>query len=187
MGTSAESDASIKINAPVFNNTANRAVTKLDYIAISKKIPDIKEAEAWGGEEEIVPDGSGDRYIGNVWISAAPHSIYEYLHTDKTESSLESYEQSHGLPIISEDISHNWYLTDEEINGTDEESLIPFLDFYKIITMDINHRHPLYVDFEFECDIIKYDLTKSKYEVNKSIFEGIRDYFTDQMEIYGAE
>ena len=50
----------------VFKNTGNRAVTKYDYIAITKRHPLVAEADAWGGEEESPVE------IGNIWISCTP-------------------------------------------------------------------------------------------------------------------
>ena len=75
-GRLAESDKNIKENAIVFHNTGNRAVTRSDYTSITKKHETVKEADAWGGEEET------PRQKGEIWISATPRKQYrEYKET----------------------------------------------------------------------------------------------------------
>ena len=227
LGSSGETDEDIKQNALSFNNTANRAVTKLDYIAIASREPHVKEADAWGGEDEIYPGvfdpglpieldplapgyndpKSGSSMLGHVWVSTAPYFNKEYRYdipkgttdsvTGLTNWSLEKYELLIGTPTIGNEPLknlYNWYQSGSEVVdpatgfGTQEiGEILQWLDFYKIITMQLHHRHPLYIDFDFVCDIVKYDLTKSKQEVNKEVFEGIDGYFRSFIEGFGTE
>lgn len=212
-GSAGEPDEDIKQNALSFNNTANRAVTKLDYIAIARREPNVKEADAWGGEDEIYPESTpphaldGTRMLGHVWTSTAPYFTKEYTYTipkgttnpvtGLTDWSHERYDLQIGTPTIENEPLknlHNWYQSGSEIvdpvtgYGTgDIGEILEWLDFYKIITMKLHHRHPLYIDFDFVCDIVKYDLTKSKQEVNKEVFEGIDGYFRAFIEGFDSE
>lgn len=209
-GSDGESDENIKQNALSFNNTANRAVTKLDYIAITKREPNVKEADAWGGEDEIYPPSNslqGTPMLGHVWVSTVPYYNKEYTYyrpegiedpvTGLTNWTLEKYELNIGSPTIDNEPLknlYNWYQSGSEIvdpatgSGTGNiGQIIDWLNFYKIITMKVHHRHPLYIDFDFVCDIVKYDLTKSRQEVNKEIFNAINDYFEAFVETFGSE
>ncbi|HIP66936.1 MAG TPA: hypothetical protein EYH09_02320, partial [Candidatus Nanopusillus sp.] len=50
-GTNIESTESIRKNAPLYSNTANRAVTANDYVTICNSQPYIASSEVWGGED----------------------------------------------------------------------------------------------------------------------------------------
>ncbi len=177
VGTSEESMDSIKKNATVFNNTANRAVTKLDYLAISRRHPNVFDSEAWGGEDETPPQ------LGHIWISTVPNYTKNYLYTAKDGSELEKHENIVGTTISGDSTNlNNWYQTDTSVND-----IIEYLDFYKVMTMQIHHRHPLYVNFDFIVDIVKYDMTKSKTLINELIWKGMDNYFTDQIEQFNTE
>ena len=212
MGSSAESNESIQKNAPTFNNTANRAVTKLDYQAIARKweigsestdivgLPisrKIIDAEAWGGEEEINPSGNfGGRFVGHVWTSVLPETETEYQYTEANTNpiTLESYDLLDAELNTDKSNLEKWYLSEKEIHGNhtgpDNErynGFLDYLDYYKVITLKMQYRHPLYVDFTFECDIVKYDLTKSTYEVNNTVFNKIRSFFESYLSRFGVE
>ena len=176
-GYSEESIESIKQNAIVFNNTANRAVTKLDYLAISSAHQDIKESSVWGGEEE------DPQVLGNIWLSTVPNYEKNYTYTAPGVED-ESYELDIGTADSTNDIDNlnNWYQNSDTI-----AAIIEYLDYYKVMTMQLNHRHPLYVNFDYEVDIIKYDLVKSNTTVNKEVFDAINFYFENYIETYEAE
>jgi hypothetical protein len=73
----------------------------------------------------------------------------------------ETYELLIGNPGLDESNFYNWYQSPEDI-----QSIKDYLSPYKIITMQLHCRYPLYVDFDLEVDIVKYDLTqpKKKYQ-----------------------
>ena len=52
-GTDNESVAEIKENAMIYHNSANRAVTALDYKAIVKNHESVRYGDVWGSEEEF--------------------------------------------------------------------------------------------------------------------------------------
>ena len=174
-GTSEESMSSIKRNATVFNNTANRAVTKLDYIAISKRHSVVKESEVWGGEEETPVQ------LGHIWLSTVPNYTKEYVFTAAAGANLDEYRLTIGTPSDLDGLN-NWYQTTNNIND-----LMQYLDFYKIMTMQLHHRHPLYVNFDFTVDIVKYDMTKAKATVDATVFNAMNSYFADNIEKYDSE
>ena len=201
-GTNAESDASIKENALVFHNTANRAVTRLDYVAITQRHPTVKHADAWGGEEEE------PKQKGEIWISATPE-LQNRLWKEKVTPTTQEYELDIGtldkLPDNNKKaINHekdsqqknfqNWYLnkTDWEgftnnMTGHHSDGLRDYLDTFKIMTMGLNYRHPLYVDFEFKMNIVKYDIHTNPAVTNKRVFDTLDNYFLHKIEAFDAE
>ena len=175
-GRTSETDQEIKDNAVVFKNTANRAVTRYDYITLTKHHELVSEADAWGGEEETPKEK------GNIWISCTPakqtRPIIETLDGYKIDIGTPSHDQSSEIQKNWK----NWYLSDQ-----DYQTVIGYLDAYKIMTMDINYRHPLYMNFDYNVDIVKYDLSKDPKLVNAIVFNTINDFFLNNLEKFDSE
>jgi hypothetical protein len=175
-GTNVESNEEIKENALVFHNTANRAVTRLDYVGITQRHPLVKEADAWGGEDEE------QKQIGNIWISCTPakrtRPIIEFDNGWAIDIGTPSKEPTSDLQLNW----RNWYLTDEEYS-----ELFEYLDVYKIVSMQLNHRQPLYINFDYKIDIVKYDISKSPKTVNLIAFSTIDTYFQEKLEKFDSE
>jgi len=67
-GTEAESIDEVKENALIYHNSANRAVTALDYKAIVKSHESVRYGDVWGSEEEFY-----DVFLpGNILFSLFP-------------------------------------------------------------------------------------------------------------------
>jgi hypothetical protein len=68
-GAEIESISSIKINAPKFYLSQNRAVGDTDYeVIIKKNIPSVKSVNVWGGEDNVPP------VYGKVFICIKPET-----------------------------------------------------------------------------------------------------------------
>lgn len=81
-GTDEEHIDSIKENAPIFHNTANRAVTALDYVALSQRHEAVKQASVWGGEDEV------SNRFANILFSFTPErTVREFSSTDPLQDS----------------------------------------------------------------------------------------------------
>jgi hypothetical protein len=176
-GRTEETDEEIKENAIVFKNTGNRAITKYDYIAITRRQELVKEAYAWGGEEEY------EEVLGNIWISCTPfiqnRPIVKYRNGYRVEVGLNQYEDE--FNEVQKDWD-NWYLRD-----TSYDKIIDYLDRYKIMTMKINHRHPLYINFDYNIDVVKYSVTQNMDTTNYIIFSAINKFFEDKIERFDSE
>ena len=191
-GLSEESSESIKENAIVYHNTANRAVTKYDFTAITKRHAIVKEASAWGGEEELPKEK------GHIWISGIPEAQTKTIKFHKN-GDISTYRIELGEPN-RDDIEgpypdypnlDNWMLTEDVfveswITGEQEE-LIANLDSYKMMTTEVHYRHPLYVNFDIDCDIVKYDVTKNAETINKGVFTEMNNYFINYIEKFDSE
>ena len=80
-GKNVESEKSIKENAAIFHNSANRAITALDYVALVQKHEKVAKATCWGAEDE---SGRGK---GWVYLSMLPdRTIKTYLSVIDTET-----------------------------------------------------------------------------------------------------
>lgn len=170
-GTDDESIASIKQNAPMFHNSANRAVTKNDYEAIANKQGSVETSIVWGGDDEY------PKAPGHVWFSFEPSALIRSFTSDtfKTEFTLD----------IPEDIE-NWFIQDKEIRSTeftvDGQVVNPgvwdVLDDYKIPTLEFQNRHPIYLDFEYDLQLLKYNIKTSKADIHQDVFNVIDNIFT---------
>lgn len=96
-GDVAETIESIKINAPRFFETQNRAVTAFDYESILRKYyQNIDGVAVWGGEDNIPP-----RY-GRVILAIKPSSGYYMTRTEKSnvEAILKKYNVVAVKPVV---------------------------------------------------------------------------------------
>lgn len=156
-GTEEENITSIKQNAPLFWNSANRAVTKNDYKSICERLTLIDKVFIWDGNDEL------PKMPGEIWFSFIPGTYTREFLTD-------AYKTVFQLNLLSDEV--NWFLEDAEIT-----EIFDYLDVYKIPTLGFLHRHPIFLDFELDIDILKYDITSSESDQNQTIFNIIDDYF----------
>jgi len=156
-GTSEETDTSIKQNAPLFWNSANRAVTKNDYKSICERLTLIAKSHIWDGNAEY------PKIPGKIWFSFLPGTYTRKYLTDAFKTAFQ-------LDLLGTE--SNWFLEDSEIT-----EIFDYLEVYKIPTLALIHRHPVILDFEFDIEILKYDITSTESAQNKSIFDIINNYF----------
>ena len=160
-GTNEETIESIKYNAPLFYNSANRAVTKNDYISICNRITSIDKTLVWDGNDEF------PRRAGFIWFSFIPQTRERVFNSDMFRSVYR-------LANPKDEV--NWYMEELEIIGSDE-SIFSKLKSYKIPTITLLHRHPIYLDFDLTVEILKYDITTSESKQNAKVFSIIDEYF----------
>lgn len=170
-GQDEESIESIKINAPLFNNAANRAVTKYDYISIVNRQSNIDTSYEWGGEDEypVKP--------GNVWFSTIPYI------RPKTFSIVVGYEllQNYWMLDGNDNTSNIYNLPYEIID------LSNLLDNYKIMTIILNNRYPIYLDSHFVVRVIRYDNTIPKATTHTKIFNVVKNFMQAEIESFESE
>lgn len=155
-GSKEESSNSIKKNAPLFYNSANRLVTKLDYQGFIGRDTRIKEASMWDGADEhpLKP--------GHIWLSYVPqHTIRQFKNDPlKTKFELSNLETS------------NWYMLYDDIQSI-EDSMLP----YNIPTLRYHHRQPIYFDFYFTIRVVRYNRSMTTEGWNQAVFDIINNYF----------
>jgi len=169
-GSDEENINSIKENAPLFFNTANRVITTMDYESFCNRNSNVLKSQVWGGDEEY-PERPGE-----IWFSFIPKTISRNF--TATSGNL-----NFTLDEANDDVNN--FLEEEIIQSTtfdeDGKALIPGiwdqLDSYKIPTMKFHNRHPIYLDCEFDISVLKYNITKTRAEINEDIFNIIDLYF----------
>jgi hypothetical protein len=167
-GAKEESISSIKQNAPLFHNTANRVITKPDYIAFCKRQATVKYADVWDGHDEY-PSAPG-----HIWFSFIPSNNIRSmaLNTDTNSSYY----------LENEYDAVNWYIEEAEV-----QNIWDFLDNFKIPTLIFHHRHPIYMDFSYDVEVVRYGVATTRKEQHAEIFEVINDYFMNAVERFKFE
>lgn len=160
-GTEEETSESIKVNAPLFWNSANRAVTKSDYRSICERLTLINRMQIWDGNKEA------PKIPGKIWFSFLPETYTRKFQRNAFKTMFE-------LDLLSDET--NWFLEPFEI-----QSVFEYLDVYKIPTLELIHRQPTFLDFEFNIEILKYDITLSESDQNELIFDIIDNFFNNSI------
>jgi hypothetical protein len=163
VGADEETISSIKANAPLFHNSANRAVTKSDYIAICNRQTPVRYSHVWDGED-VYP-----KHAGHIYFSFLPSTNIRNL-------PLVDGETKYALDETSYVYNDNWFLQDTEIKNN-EDGVFDVLDNYKIPTLEFTHFNPTYVDFNYKVNIVRYSINASKADVNASVMSIIDNYF----------
>lgn len=79
-GSDPEATSTIKLNAPRYFQSQNRAVTKEDYAAVTHDIyPYAKSVAVWGGEEATPPQ------FGKVFVSIIPRSLTKLTEANRRD------------------------------------------------------------------------------------------------------
>lgn len=181
-GADEESIDEIRKNAPLFHNSANRAVTKPDYVAFVNRQPTIKYSDVWDGNREW------PHIQGYIWFSFVPSAMVRNITT------TDSYTwDCQGIYLT--DFSNYFVSGDGDARTGDIGAVFDLLDNYKIPTMRFIHRHPVYMDFEYKVKIARYAVKTSKTDINTSVFDVVNTYFNsgdvsvslDAAETFGYE
>lgn len=204
-GTNEEAIKNIQDNAPKFYNTANRAVTKLDYEAICDRQTTVKKSMVWGGDDEM------PKSPGHIWFSFLPSNYvrnftatdFNFSYTldndffDGWDYGITDTESQPYLDQVDAANDHydRIYIQDGEIRAfefNDDGQLIQpgvwdILDNYKIPTLEFHNRHPIYLDFEYDISVLRYTITDSNASLHESVFDTVDDFFTGTDEVIEME
>jgi hypothetical protein len=185
VGTDEESNQDIKTNAPIFYNTANRAVTAMDYKAICERRTEVQRCEVWGGEDKI------EKELGNVYLSflssVASNNSDKFRHdVDNNVFRLISndfYDNTTGIalePNASSFYDSNFYLSDTDVND-----ILKYLERYKIMTMNLIHVNPVFIDCDIIIKVMRY--INDSRSTQLAIFNVINSFFKSNMNEFGVE
>jgi len=164
-GADVESIASIKNNAPLFHNAANRAVTKSDYVSIAGRHQSVASVSAWDANDDYY------KIPGEIWFSFTPNTLERSFLSDSFKTKWQ-LDKPYDLT--------NWYLEDDLIKRSDEtqsEGVFDYVKKYSVQGLGFTHRHPLYFDFDVDVKISKYNLITPRETVNQELFDIINNYF----------
>jgi len=180
-GSDIEETDSIRNNAPLFSNTANRAVTKKDFQTICEAQPYIKSSEIWGGEEEVPTKKPGIIFFSFIPYSKPNTFIkngFSYLLKDINNIDLffTKYYQITGKETYS----------DLVVNSSDKNVLFNILNNYKIITLELNYIKPIYIDFSINVKVLKYKFGLTIDQTNQNIFSYAENFFKKNIEKFNS-
>jgi len=125
-GSEPESVDSIKVNAPSFYSSQDRAVTTEDYkIKVKQLYANTQAVSAWGGEDNDTP------FYGRVYISILPTSGSNLTETTKSSivTQLKKYSVASVTPVIVDPETTSILLTTTV--KYDEQSTTKSLDTLK--------------------------------------------------------
>lgn len=192
-----ESIESIKMNAPMFYNSASRTVTIHDYNSVIKTHPSVKNVMTWGGEDEypVAP--------GNLYFSVEPQRkepefvIFKKIlqsdgsYTYKKENTtladgelLNTRETSSNQYYIKESYNDydTLYLNDGEVVSAEREAnsyknpgIFDLVDTYNLPALKNNLKNPTYVNIDLQVLIKQYPFGASKSDIRKKIYAKIRE------------
>lgn len=200
-GTDEESIQSIKENAPKFFNSANRAVTKSDYEAICNRQSTVEDSIVWGGNDEF-PKAPGHVWFGfkpsrynptltsdnsfntNYTLDYGTYTDWDYTYTPKALSTDPDGPFEVQL-TTSETYYSSLFLENQEIRSNETNSnneliqpgVWDTLDNFKIPTIEFHNRHPIFIDFEYDINILKYQVVNTKSSINSDVYNIINDFY----------
>jgi len=208
-GTDEEALESIRLNAPKFYNSANRAVTPSDYVAICNRQNTVNDTFVWGGNEEL------PKSPGHIWFSFLPSVLPRTFTSDihnttflLNNNSYTAWDYTATAAVdpnvpgpfetqLSDSLAYysDHFIEDSEIKSSEYTSdgqlvnpgVWDVLSNYKIPTMQYHNRHPIFIDFEYNINIMKYFVVTSKADIHTSVFNIIDNYFTGTNESFTAE
>ena len=193
-GTSEESSYSIQQNAPKVYNSANRLITKLDYKYACNRSPYVYDSSVWGGEDEF------PKAPGHIWFSFIPEktSTRQFISDNnnneyqRTNNQL-VYNYAEGDSVYQNQLRKEYYsknyILNTEIKGyraeKDENGVIirkysgvwgDLLDKC-VPSLTFHHRHPLYLNFNYVFNILKYNIKDKTSNVHEKLFDALNACF----------
>lgn len=193
-GSEEESNKSIINNAPKVYNSAHRLITNLDYKSACNRSTYVLDSAVWGGEDEF------PRSQGHIWFSFIPNKITERTFT--SNSSNTEYQRNNSQLVYNylegesvyqhkmrQEFYNKNYLLDTEIKSyktyEDENGVAhqeysgvwgDLTDRY-VPSLTFHHRHPLYMNFNYEFNILKYNLKDTTQNVHNQLFNALNNCF----------
>lgn len=172
VGQDLEDKELIRANAPLFHNSANRAVTKYDYQSLINRQNVTKYSQVWGGEVETPVK------LGHIYASIIPNRI---------PNTFSSDEYKYNFDLVDGNNEVNLFLQEDEYRNTSFSGIFDVLDEFSVITIQKNSRNPVYIDFNYNIRVVRYNRTVSKQVIHQNIFDVTETYFKQYIEKSEAE
>jgi len=179
-GSDEESVETVRSNAPLFYNSASRAVSRSDYLSITKRENSVKKAMIWGGEDEdpVQP--------GHIFFALTPSTTIRSFSNDSENKIYQLLHRFDGINnfLEAEDFISTEYDSDNKVINPGVFDVISKL---AIPSMKFNIRNPHYFDFDYTISIKKYNISNTKKEIHQMVFDAIDDFFEEGGEIAAEE
>lgn len=190
-GQPEEDIESIRENAVLLYNTSNRLVTTNDFKAYCNSDARISDSIIWGGNDEF------PKSPGHIWFSFLPgQHLRSYTHDDiNTNYQMENADFFWDYDLPSAEIATNeqsalvyynaHYLPTATIKSpyknANNTKLTPGIwdkiEDKCVPTLIFHNRHPIYCEFGYEFDILKYTLYDNQPKLRQDVFNIVNDSF----------
>ena len=190
-GQGEESINNIKTNAPIIYNSSNRLVVADDYRGACNKDTRIHDSIIWGGEKEF------PKSPGHIWFSFIPSLEVKKYSSDELNTVYEressDFEWDYSLPSDEYEVNNQKaneyynanYLSGSVIRSTSYDKngnlinpgIWDNIDTLSIPTLVYHHRHPVFCEFNYEIDVLKYSIYENQPAVRQEIFDIINNAF----------
>lgn len=193
IGQDEESIENIQENAPKWYNSANRMVVANDYIAACNRDSRVRDTVVWGGEDEF-PKAPGHIWFtflpsltdeSNVFTSDDYNTEYQRAHASYEWNYLGGTEEMEAQSEAREEYYEYNYLSATSIRSREYNSdgtivnpgIWDNIDDLKIPTLAFHNRHPIYINFDYEIGILKYEANADQPTVHQGVFDIIYNAF----------
>jgi hypothetical protein len=194
-GTEEESNTSIQQNAPKVYNSAYRLITNLDYKSACNRSTFVKDSAVWGGEDEF------PKAPGHIWFSFLPEKTSERTFTSNKDNS--EYQRDNSILLYNfqegetkyQYALRQAYYQKNYILNTEIKSCSIYKDHsgfhikyggvwgdlinHYVPSLTFHHRNPLFLNFNYEFNILKYNLKQTNSEVHSELFNALNNCFYD--------
>jgi hypothetical protein len=116
--------------------------------------------------------------LGHIYASIVPTRIPTTFTPD---------EYKYNFVLDSADDESLLFLQDTEYRNNDSSGIFDVLDEFSVITIQKHSRNPVYLDFNYDIRVVRYNRTVSKQVVHQNIFDVTREYFSHSIEKSEAE
>lgn len=190
-GQNEETTQNIKNNAPIVYNSSNRLVVADDYRGACNRDTRIHDSIIWGGEKEF------PKSPGHIWFSFIPSLEEKQYPSDelnlKFEREYSDFEWNYSLS--EDEMNDNLetankyydanYIPGSTIRSTSYDKngnllnpgIWDSIDSLSIPTLVYHHRHPIFCEFNYEIEVLKYAIYENQASVREEIFNIINDAF----------
>lgn len=170
-GTADEFSESIRANAPKVYNSAHRLITNLDFKSACNRHTIVRDSSVWGGEQEY------PKSPGHIWFSFfkqfdSDNEFEDFQRTNNQLCKMSSLSEENN----NRELFFRKYVTGSEIFEGSESILGSLKDRY-VPSLTFHHRHPLFLNFDYQVRIMKYDLKQNEDELHKTLFDVIKNCF----------
>lgn len=193
-GKSEETSESIISNAPKVYNSANRLVTNLDFKYACNRSPYVFDSSVWGGEDEF------PKCPGHIFFSFVPEKVSERgFEADSNNTEFQRnnsklvYNYAEGESVYQHQMRQEFYNKNYILN-TEIKSYSTVLNENGTVTrkysgvwgdllsrfvpsLTFHHRHPIYLNFNYIFNILKYNLKDTTKNTHKILFDALNNCF----------
>lgn len=184
-GSNEESNESIKTNAPKVYNSAHRLITNLDYQSACNRSTYVNDSVVWGGEDEF------PKSPGHIWFSFLPEKSSERTFSSNSAKTLYKrnnstliYNYAEGETKYQHALRQNFYqknyILNTEIKGYENgrySGVWGDLVGKYVPSLTFHHRHPLYLNFNYKFNMLRYNTKDNASTVHSELFKILNNCF----------